>query len=180
MGAVRRVLALDSSSRACGWSIFDSGQLVAHGCYRQSGIGHGERLMRFRVWLLTMLREWAPHLLVYEAPYQGRMKNTFGVLSRYVGIIEAANYEYYEREFDKNAAVPAHLVKRAIKVKKGKNHAENKRLVVALVNQQFGLSLKYKENDTTKKVTQDDEADAIALNWAWHQLYEDADPVQEE
>lgn len=172
VGDVTRVLALDSSSRACGWSIFDDGQLVAHGFYRQSGEGHGERLMRFRHWLLEIMGCWLPTLVIYEAPYQGRMKNTFGILSRYVGIIEAAHFEHYGREFEKEQAVAAHLVKRAIGAKKGADHEANKKIVVLLVNEQFGLSLKFKANDTNKKTTQDDEADAIALNWAWHLMHE--------
>lgn len=175
-GAVERVLSLDSSSKACGWAVFDNGLLVAHGCYRQTGEGHGERLMRFYVWLLQMLEIWAPTLLIYEAPYQGRMKNTFGILSRYVGIIEAAHFEHYGREVEKQDAVPAHLVKKAIGAKKGHDHESNKKIVVLMVNQEFGLSLKFKANDQTKKISQDDEADAIALNWAWHALYR---PAQE-
>lgn len=179
VGEVERVFALDSSSRACGWSIFDSGMLVAHGVYRQSGTGHGERLMRFRHWILAMLQEWQPHVLVYEAPYQGRMKNTFGILSRYVGIIEASHFEHYGREIDRLDAVAAHLVKKAIGAKKGADHEANKKIVVLLVNETFGLSLKFKANDVSKKVTQDDEADAIALNWAWHLLYRNPDRLQE-
>ena len=126
--------------------------------------------MRFRMWLLEMFDQWSPHLLIYEAPYQGRMKNTFGVLSRYVGIIEASHYEHFEREIEKSEAVPAHMVKKAIAAKKGKDHESNKKIVVLLVNETFGLNLKFKANDTNKRVTQDDEADAIALNWAWHRL----------
>jgi Holliday junction resolvasome RuvABC endonuclease subunit len=180
VGGVTRVLALDSSSRACGWSIFDNGALLVHGCYRQTGTGHGERLMNFRAWLLGMLQEWAPHVVIYEAPYQGRMKNTYGILSRYVGIIESAHFEHYGREFDKDEAVAAHLVKRAIGAKKGTDHEANKKIVLLMVNQQFGLNLKFKANDTTKKITQDDEADAIALNWAWHLMRErQADTVDE-
>lgn len=135
--------------------------------------------MRFRLWLLEMLKEWNPKILIYEAPYQGRMKNTFGILSRYVGIIEAAHFEHFSREFEKNEAVAAHLVKRAIGAKKGADHEANKKIVLLMVNQEFGLNLKFKANDTTKKVTQDDEADAIALNWAWH-LVNEVDPIPDD
>lgn len=126
--------------------------------------------MRFRMWLLKMFEDWGPHLLIYEAPYQGRMKNTFGILSRYVGVIEATHFEHYEREIEKSEAVPAHMVKKAIGAKKGEDHESNKKIVLLLVNETFGLSLKFKANDTNKRVTQDDEADAIALNWAWYRL----------
>jgi Holliday junction resolvasome RuvABC endonuclease subunit len=168
-----RVFALDSSSRACGWSIFDNGQLIAYGCFRQTGSGHGEKLMNFRAWLLSMFADWKPDLLIYEAPYQGRMKNTFGILSRYVGVIEASHYEFYGREIEKSESVPAHMVKRAIGAKKGIDHDANKKIVLQMVNQKFSLRLKFKSNDTTKKVSQDDDADAIALNWAWHILNRD-------
>lgn len=137
--------------------------------------------MRFRMWLLEMFETWGPHLLIYEAPYQGRMKNTFGILSRYVGVIEASHFEHYEREIEKSEAVPAHLVKKAIGARKGEDHESNKKIVVLLVNEHFGLGLKFKANDTNKRVTQDDEADAIALNWAWHRLHRqpDSDPEAE-
>lgn len=146
---------------------------MAHGVFKQRGTGHGERLMNFRQWLLGRLVEWAPHFLVYEAPYQGRMKNTFGILSRYVAVIEAAHFEYYGRELEKTEAVPAREVKRAIGAKKGKDHDSNKKIVLLLVNQRYGLDLKFKSNDARKRVSQDDEADAIAVNWAWHLLNPD-------
>lgn len=171
VGSVERVLAFDSSSKACGWSIFDNGTLVAYGRYLQSGDGHGERLMRFREWALQMFAEWAPHIVIYEAPYQGRMRNTFGVLSKYVAIIEAAHFQHYGVEIQEGAAVPAHLIKKLIGAKKGKDHEANKKIVLLMVNQEFGLSLKFKANDTAKSVSQDDDADAIALNWAWHLKY---------
>lgn len=154
-----------------GWSVFDNGTRTAHGRYVQVGDGHGEKLAHFRVWILEMLADVHPTHLIYEAPYSGRMRNTFGILSRYAGTVEASHYEYFGYEMPKGHAVPAHLVKKAIGAKKGANHEQNKKIVLLLVNETFGLSLKYKDNDVTKKVSQDDEADAIALNWAWHILY---------
>lgn len=165
------MLALDVSSKCVGWSIFDEGQLCQHGRYIQVGPSHGERLAKFRVWILRLLEEFKPTQLVYEAPYQGRMRNTFGILSRYAGVVELSHFEHFGVEMPPPNAVPAHMVKKAIGAKKGKDHDENKRIVLLMVNQAFGLGLKWKDNDVTKKVSQDDEADAIALNWAWHILY---------
>lgn len=165
------MLALDTSSRCVGWSVFDDGQLAAHGRYVQQGKGHGQRLATFRGWALGMLQEFQPTQLIYEAPYSGRMRNTFGVLSKYAGIVECAHFEHYARDISPANAVAAHLVKKAIGATKGRSHEENKKIVVLLVNQVFGLSLKFKSNDVSKKTSQDDEADAIALNWAWHVLY---------
>lgn len=177
VNVAERVLALDSSSKACGWSIFDDGQLVEYGRFLQSGEGHGERLMNFRTWLLSMFAGWQPTIVVYEAPYQGRMRNTYGILTRYVGVIESAHFEHFGKEVGKEESVPAHLVKKAIGAQKGKDHDANKKIVVLLINRAFGLNLKFKANDTKKKVSQDDDADAIALNWAWHCLYRPLPPV---
>lgn len=168
VGNVERVLALDSSSRACGWSIFDSGQLVAFGHFPQVGKGHGERLYHYRLWLLEMFRTWAPHVVIYEAPFQGRMRNAYAVLSKYVAVIEAAHFEHFREELAETSVVAAHVVKKAIGAEKGRNHESNKKIVLLMVNEKFGLSLKFKANDVEKKSTQDDDADAIALNWAWH------------
>lgn len=169
-------MALDTSSKCVGWSVFDDGQLVQHGRYVQQGKGHGQRLASFRLWTLALLHEFTPEQLVYEAPYSGRMRNTFGVLSKYAGVVEACHYEHFGREIPPANAVAAHLVKKAIGATKGRSHEENKKIVLLLVNQVFGLALKYAQNDTTKKTSQDDEADAIALNWAWHVLYRTDDP----
>ena len=127
--------------------------------------------MNFRRWLSAMFDGWKPTRVIYEAPYQGRMRNTFGILTRYVGQIEAAHFECFGRALEKEEAVPAHLVKKAIGAQKGKDHDANKKIVVVLINKAFGLNLKFKANDVRKKVSQDDDADAIALNWAWHLLY---------
>lgn len=165
------MLALDVSSKCVGWALFIDGELAQHGKYVQQGDAHGEKLSTFRAWVLKLCREVEPTQLVYEAPYSGRMRNTFGVLSRYAGIVELCHFEHFHSELPPANAVPAHQVKKAIGASKGKSHEENKRIVLLLVNQVFGLALKYKANDTTKKVSQDDEADAIALGWAWHVLY---------
>lgn len=160
--------------------MFDDGQLIQHGRFIQQGKGHGQKLATFRQWVLQMLTEFAPEQLIYEAPYSGRMRNTFGILSRYAGIVECCQYEHFGCELPPPNAVAAHMVKKAIGAKKGKSHEDNKKIVTLLVNQVFGLSLKYKEHDTTKKISQDDEADAIALNWAWHVLYRgEAEPEED-
>lgn len=173
------VLALDVSSRCAGWSVFVDGNLTQHGRYVQVGTGHGQRLSNFRTWILAMLTEFTPTQLVYEAPYAGRMRNTFGVLSKYAGVVELCHFEHFGQEIPPANAVPAHLVKKSINAKKGKSHEENKKIVVLMVNQRYSLALKYKGNDANKTTSQDDEADAIALNWAWHVLYRDEAQIEE-
>lgn len=168
-----RVLALDSSSKACGWAVFDDGKLLAYGHFQQVGEGHAERLVNFRLWLLEMFRDWEPTEIVYEVPFQGRTSYAFGVLTRYVAAIEMAHFEYMGAEVPDANAIVAHAVKKAInapkpKTGKKKTHDANKRIVLLMVNEEFGLNLKFKANDVKKAVSQDDDADAIALGWAWH------------
>lgn len=170
VGSTERVLGLDISSRCVGWALFVGGVLAAHGRYRHRGTGHGERLAHFGPWLTTLLSELEPTQVAYEAPYSGRMRHTFGVLSKYVGVVESVHFSVYGAEIPPENAVAAHAVKRAIGARKGRDHEENKRIVLLLVNQVFGLALKYKDHDDTKRVSEDDEADAIAVAWAWHLL----------
>lgn len=172
-----RVLALDVSSRCVGWSLFVGGQLERHGRYVIPGAAgvHGERLVRFGGWLAHMLGRHTPTHLIYERPYSGRMRNTFGILSRYAGVVEAEHFRHFEVELPEEHAVPARDIKKLIGARKGADHEQNKKIVLLLINEVFGLSLAYKTNDRTKKVSQDDEADAIALNWAWHLRYRNGD-----
>lgn len=165
--APERVLALDTSSTCVGWAIFDDGKLLYHGRYRQKGRAHGEKLRDFRLWLLGMYTQYAPAQIVYEKPFAGRRRNTFGVLTMYVTIVLLTHYELNSCELPEGNAVAARDVKRRNEMRKGKNHEQNKKLGVLLANKLYGLRLKFKSKDKTKKISQDDEADAILLGRAW-------------
>lgn len=166
-----RVIALDISSVCCGWSIFDDGDLLTFGRYKQVGDGHGERMWNFHKWLMELLNAWQPTHLIYEAPYAGPRRHAFSVLIRYAGTVQLSYFCWTGQELPEENAVPANLVKKLIGAKKGKNHEANKKIVLLMINQRYGLNLKYKSKDPKKSVSQDDEADAIAVNWAWHVRY---------
>jgi Holliday junction resolvasome RuvABC endonuclease subunit len=186
-----RVLGLDTSSKCIGWAVFDNGQLTQHGRFVLPGKCHGEKLAALRVWLMQLLAEFRPTRLVYEAPYRGLNGTTFGVLSRYAGMVECCHFEHFLAGIPAEDAVPAKEVKRAIgapSAKRGKlarsrkkgrapkrladeTHTQNKLIVLNMVNERFGLGLKLEEND---------ESDAIALTWAWHVLNRPpAEPTEE-
>lgn len=166
-----RVLGLDISSVCCGWSIFDDGKLLTYGKYKQDGEAHGERMWKFHHWLLGMLNAWQPTQLVFEAPYAGPRRHAFSVLIRYAGVVQLTYYSWSGQELAEENAVPANMVKKLIGAKKGRNHEANKKIVLLLMNQLYGLNLKFKSKDPKKTVSQDDEADAIAVNLAWHVRY---------
>jgi hypothetical protein len=171
MESAERVLALDLSSQCVGWAVFDNGELVTYGRYRQCGESHGEKLATFDVWLIDLLKWQAPTHVVVEAPYAGRVRHTYGILMLYVGKVLEQHFRHFGEEMPKHHLVPAHLVKRILGVKKGTSHEQNKKRVLLLINQLYGLSLKFKSNDRTKRVSEDDTADAIALNRAWWLRY---------
>lgn len=177
---VERVLALDISSVCCGWSVFDNGQLHTYGKYKQVGEGHGERMLKFAEWIFQMLESWNPTHFIYEAPYAGPRKHAFSVLIRYAGVAQMTYFRWKGEELPEDSAVPANIVKKLIGAKKGKNHEANKKIVLLMVNQRYSLSLKYKAKDPKKTISQDDEADAIAVNWAWHVKYRNAEGGDDE
>ena len=123
-----RVLGLDFSSVCCGWAIFDDGLLLTYGKFLQKGDGHGERMWNFHLWLRHMLEAWAPTQLVYEAPYAGPRRHAFSVLSRYAGTVQMTHFACTNAEIPEANAVAAHMVKKLIGARKGKNHVRTRRL----------------------------------------------------
>lgn len=156
--AAERILCLDVSSAIVGWAVFNNGLLDDAGAYVQRGDAHPEKLAHFRVWLRKMLVATKPDQLVFEAPYPGRNRNAFKVLSWYIGVVMCAYYEHFRAALPEGNAVAAHSVKRVLKMPKGRSHEENKKLSVLEVNRLYGLDLSLTDNDLS---------DAIQLGRAW-------------
>jgi Holliday junction resolvasome RuvABC endonuclease subunit len=171
VGDRARVLALDPSSVCVGWAIYEHGKLKDFGRYLQVGREHGERLINYIFWLQELFNRVKPTTVVYEAPFQGRHRNAFAVLSMYRGAIIAAHFDVFGRELADRNAIPAHLIKRVLGVPKG-THDENKKAVIEVINKKHGLSLKWATGDTKKQKSQDDVADAIAVGDVYHALHE--------
>ena len=163
----QRLLALDISSKAVGWSFWVNEELVRYDKFvLPEKLGHGGRLCHFRHELKILMADLSPTRVVYEAPYQGRMRYAFGVLSLYIGMLKATYYEVSGTDLADEDAIAAHLIKRRIGARRGRDHDENKRIVVQLVNERFGIALAYDANDRSKHRSDDDVADAIALGWS--------------
>lgn len=168
---VERVLALDLSSVCVGWSIFDEGGPSGHGKYQQKGKGHGEKLTKFSAWLQKMLDEARPDIVVVEKPYPSRNRNAYRALTLYIGKVIELHWQYFGEELSDESQVSSHTVKAALRFPKGQNHEDNKRIAVGCINDLYDLTLRYKKNDRAKDISDDDVADAIALNRAWHLKY---------
>jgi hypothetical protein len=162
-----RVLAFDISSVACGWSVFEAGTLTDSGVYYQLGRDHGERLMHFGRFLGELFERIEPTHVAYEEPFQGRQKNAFGVLQFYIAVLLAAHFEYFEYEVPNANRITAREVKRLNNFPSGLTHAQNKALAVERVNLRYGLDLRY-GGEHHKLDSDDDIADAILVNAAWH------------
>jgi hypothetical protein len=163
-----RLLAIDSASVGVGGAVFEDARLVSYGKYLQQGELHGEKLASYRKWLAEMFEKTKPVHVVVEAPFAGRRANAYVVLSYYMAMLLEVYYATYGKELPAFNKFPAHLVKRACNMPRAKSHEENKRAGVKLANETYGLALRYKENDKTKKTSDDDIADAILLGRAWY------------
>lgn len=169
-GDPARLLALDPSSVAVGWAYFEAGSLKNYGRFLQIGREHGERLLNFHAWLTDLFTELNPTTVTFEAPFQGRHRNAFGVLSMYKGAILSAHFDVFGNELADRNRLPAHIVKRAMGLPKG-THEQNKKAGVEWVNKRHKLTLRYIHEDTKKTRSQDDIADAIAVGDVWHALH---------
>jgi len=166
-----RLVALDLSSVCVGYAVFDDRKLVGKGKYRQQGKDHGEKLLNFRGWLLRLLKRTHPQHVVFEAPYAGRRRFTYGVLMLYVGVVLACHFEVFEQEVPAQNRIQPNVVKRTLKMAKGDDHEDRKRLMVDEINKLYDLKLRFKPNDKTKAVSDDDIADAIAVGRTWLERY---------
>lgn len=162
------VLALDTSSSCVGWSFFRDGLPVVHGKFVPVSADHGSKLVEFQDWLLEMLAEHSPDHLAVETPYPGRRRFAFGVLMMYYGVVLSTHVRWFGVEMPPESRVAAADVKRLNQMPKGTSYEARKRAMVLEMNRLYGLSLRYKNHDSKKQVSDDDIADAIAVNTAFH------------
>lgn len=165
------MLALDVSGTCVGWAFFEDRKLTRYGRRRQEGPGHGQRLAGYHDWLLELFTELAPTVVVVEAPFQGRFKKAFAVLSLYRGILLAAYHRHFGVELEPEYELPARLIKRVLDMPDGLTHDEHKAAMVAEINSRYGTRFRFYPNDRTKLRSEDDIADAIAVGEAWFALY---------
>jgi Holliday junction resolvasome RuvABC endonuclease subunit len=162
-----RILALDISSVCTGWALFEGPALKLYGSIRLTAEGHGERLTQFATELSQLVRRHRPTRLVFEKPFFGPRRNAFRVLMMYVGVLMLVHWECLGRELDPEDGIEAHRVKRVLGMRKEDTHQARKRAMVQEINRLYGLALKFKSEDKTKRVSQDDIADAVATGRAW-------------
>lgn len=167
-----RILALDISSSATGWAYGYDNKLIAYGKYitKQSG-ERGKRLYEFSEWIERLVKEKNPELIIIERPFRGRNSNVLAILSKFVAVAEIAAYKVLKLEIQPDHFLDPRTIKKTLKVKRGNNHDQNKRLMVNKINSIYGLKLKYNPKKS-KTFNDDDEADAIAILHAWWKIHD--------
>lgn len=107
-----------------------------------------------------------PDIVLIERPFRGRNSNVLANLSKFIAVVELVAYRTLGLQIQPEWFLDPRSVKRSLKVKKGKNHDDNKKLMVKKINALYGLHLKFIKNKS-KSYNDDDVGDAIALLHSW-------------
>jgi len=172
-GNVDRILALDVSGTCTGWAFGLYGKLEDYGKYIQKQSGSkGKKLAQFADWLTSLLEAKKPTVVLIEKPYRGRNSNVLANISKFIAVVELCAYLTLDLELDDSWFLDPRFIKRALKVQKGRDYDDNKKIMVNKINDLFGLKLKYSQKKS-KKLSDDDIADAIAILVAFWSLDND-------
>jgi Holliday junction resolvasome RuvABC endonuclease subunit len=166
VAATHRLFALDTSSSCVGWALFVGGELRQFGKLPLTARG-AAGLVQFADWLTPTLVELHPDEVAVEWPFPGRNPKTYGMLMQVIAVVMIGHFRYRGAELPKSNQVEAHAVKRLLKRPRPTGAQSVKQLMVEYINTRFGLQLKFKANDKTKRISDDDIADAIAVGAAW-------------
>lgn len=155
------VLALDLSSSSVGWAVGHKKKVKLYGKFVfKSTAGVGEKLVSFEDFITDIIDSLWPKQIVLERPISRRGATT-GRHHEVLGIVRKVWYAKTGAEISDEHLIPPTTIKRALAVQRGRTHEENKRIMVAKINQLYGLKLQYDKNSKYK--SDDDTADAIAV-----------------
>lgn len=154
-------MAFDLSSSAVGWAVAQNhvqvrrGKLVFH-----KSAGMGAKLRAFALFLQELFFIYLPTRIALEKPVMRHGSSTT-LHNQMLAIVRLKAVEKGLGEIADENMIPPQTIKRCLKVEKGKDHADNKRRMVELINHKLGLHLKYHKSN--KVETDDDIADACAV-----------------
>lgn len=152
----RRVLALDQASHTSGFAIYDNKKLVFYGTFVTSDESEDGRIDQVKIWLLSMIKAWAPDYIAIEGiQYQdkneaaGEAKTSvtlFQTLARLQGVLLNVCYEANIP----HEVCPTNTWRHFCGVK-GRSRADKKRSMQLLVEEWYQIKVS------------DDIADAIGI-----------------
>ena len=165
-----KILALDISGTATGWCYFIDNKLEVFGKYiAKASASKGKKLLDFYIWVEDILTNKKPDIILIEKPYRGRNSNVLVNISKFIAIVELLAVKDLGLEIEASCFVDPKRIKTTLKVKKGKDYYDNKKLMVNKINSLYNLRLKFKAKKA-KSYNDDDIADALALAHAWYLL----------
>lgn len=161
------VLSLDVSGAATGWAVGINGKIEAYGKFiGKTTNSKSKQFYDYSVWLEALLLARSPDIVIIERPFRGRNSNVLVQISKFIAIAEHTIYKTLGIEMRPEWMLDPKIVKKALKVKKGRDHDDNKKIMVKRINSIYGLHLKFVKNKA-KSYNDDDISDAIALLHAW-------------
>lgn len=169
--AVKVDLALDLSSSCVGWAAGAGRKLERYGKFVfVEGRGIGEKLVGFEEYFEVLLQVLAPNRLFIERPHtKGATASRHNEL---LGIVRKVWYQFSETEVETGWIIAPRTIKSLLEVESGGNYDENKKIMVARINELYDLGLRWDRHSKYK--SDDDVADAIAvLTASWRR--EDAE-----
>lgn len=155
-------LALDLSSSCVGWAVGVDRSLARWGKFVfKSTAGTGEKLVSFEEFFATLLEVFQPDRLLIERPSsKGKTRERH---TEIMGIIRKVWYEKTGKELLDSWLISPRTVKSVMQVQRGRNHAQNKEIMVKKINALFGSVLHLRFDPNSKYKSDDDIADAIAV-----------------
>lgn len=147
---MRNLLALDQSSRTCGFAVFSDGDLLTYGHFYLKSDNHGKRLVQLREEIAKLIKDYMIDSVVFEdIQLQSNVPNnvaTYKILAEVYGVVE----EYVtEINLDNHSVLPV-VWKSGLKIK-GTRRAEQKKNAQKYVLETYGIT------------ATEDEADAICI-----------------
>ena len=157
----RTILALDLSSSCVGWAVGSNKRRHSQGkLVFKSTAEIGAKLAAFFAFLVALLVLYKPVALVIEKP-MARRGATTARHNELLGLARLAWFHCGKDEILDSWIISSVTVKSVMGVKRGENHEENKKIMVAKINALYSLNLKFDKNSKIK--TDDDTADALAV-----------------
>lgn len=171
---LKRVLALDQATHTTGWSIWDGDNLMRFGTFDSTQTKDTvARLVEIRQWVLSLLDNYKPDLVILEDIQLQTSVNrkqlesaqmgvtVFKTLAELLGVLSVTLQEQN---------IPFQVVPsgvwRAKAGVKGRTRADKKRSAQRIVKEEFDVNVT------------EDEADAICLGFYGATVYKPTDPVK--
>lgn len=167
-----RTLAFDLSTGCVGWALGIDGGLTQYGkLIFKASASVGEKLAAWEEFASALIDTIRPDRIVLERP----MSRSGAVTARHyelLGILRFAYRRSTGAEVGADCLIPARTAKLTVGVRKGGTYEDRKRYMVERINAITGLALKY--DAKSKRVSDDDIADAIAILLTYSAIANDA------